>query len=394
MTPNRGPERPSLDPLPWGEVNGRDSAEIAGQILGLQKAKEARKYECLECSSSDALQAYQGGGLKCYSCGKRWSNVDAVASRLRLSPAEACKHIAQAFGILLPEPARHTKSPRRPPSASEKIRVGLDKEEEPAVLEARSAVYASTLEILGGGRKGGEALSEAGRRYLASRGLDPEASGFYGFRSLEGPKDWQRLGSELSERHSLEELKPAAWWGSRAGEPARFSPPFGGSFPALVIPYWTFGSKLSGLRFRRLDATEKKDRYRDLTGLQPTEPFGTYPVLDGLRSGLTVHIVEGELNAWTLILRNQMAVGLPGAGRPWRKRWPRWFQSAGLVVLWFDNDAAGEAGHQTATDAFADAHGRTWVKEKVRRMPLPTGKDTNALALEGALEAYLEKARL
>jgi hypothetical protein len=42
----------------------------------------------------------------------------------------------------------------------------------------------------------------------------------------------------------------------------------------------------------------------------------------------------------------------------------------------------------------ADAHGRTWVRETVRRMPLPAGMDTNALALKGALEAYLEKVRL
>jgi len=398
MSPNQETEQGRLDPLPWDEVNARDSAEIAGRLLNLQKAKEARKYECLECSSSDALQAYQKGGLKCYSCGKRWSNVDAVAARLRMSAPEACKHIARTFGIPLPpelEPEvverfiRNMKQGLKP--QAEKIRLDLDKEEAPAVLEARSSVYASTLEILAEGRKGEEALSASGRRYLDSRGLDPDASGWYGFRSMEGRQDWKRLGEELSGRHTLEELEASAWWFSKEGEPARYTPPFGGSYPALVIPYWTFGGKLSGLRFRRLDATDKKDRYRDLSGRQPSVPFGAYPALEGLRGGLVVHVVEGELNAWTLHLQGELAVGLPGAGRPWLKRWPVWFQGAGLVVLWFDSDLAGKEGYQRATDALADAHGRVWVRERVRRMPLPAGKDTNALAMEGRLEAYLQK---
>jgi hypothetical protein len=397
MSPNTETGRRLLDPLPWTEVNARDSAEIAGRILGLQKAKEPRKYECLECSSSDALQAYQKGGLKCYSCGKRWSNVDAVVARRRLSPAEACRFLAEAFGIPLPPegPSNRPRSaPVRPPET--KVRLDLDKEEAPAILAARSAVYASTLEILGEGRKGEEALSEAGRRYLDSRGLDPDASGWYGFRSLEGRQDWRRLGAELSRLYAEAELMAAAWWISKDNGPPQYAPPFGGGFPALVIPYWTLGGKLSGLRFRRLDAADKKDRYRDLTGLQPSVPFGTYPALEGegLKTRPVVHVVEGELNAWTLHLRNELAIGLPGAGRPWLKKWSVWLQRAGLIVLWFDEDDAGRKGYRAAVDALADAHGRTWVRETVRRIRLPAGMDTNALALKGELEAYLDKVRL
>lgn len=395
MSPNIETREKGLDPLPWEEVNARDSAEVAGRILGLQKAKEARKYECLECSSSDALQAYPKGGLKCYSCGKRWSNVDAVASRLRLSPAEACRHIASSFGIPLPSglDERPRVSRARAP-VERKIRIELDKEEEPSVLEARASVYASTLEILGNGQKGAEALSPAGGRYLEERGLEAEASAWGGFRSLEGGSDWKRLGEELRRRHSLEELAASAWWVAREGGELGYRPPFGGVPPALVIPYWTSGGKLSGLRFRRLDATERKDRYRDLTGFQPSVMFNAWPTFDALRGGERVHIVEGELNAWTLHLRNELAVGLPGAGSPWLKRWPLSFQKAGLVVLWFDSDEAGRNGYQKAADALADAHGRRWVQEKVRRMPLPTGKDINALATESRLGAYLEKANI
>jgi hypothetical protein len=396
MSPKQETERRRLDPLPWTEVNALDSGLVARDLLRLAKAKEKGKYECLECSSSDALTGYKKGGLKCYSCGKRWSNVDAVAARLHLAPAEACRLLATSFGLLLPDgPPRGNRRPYVRPPSSERIQLDLDKEEEPAVLEARSAVYASTLEILGGGRKGEEALSVAGRRYLDSRGLDPDASGWGGFRSLEGRQDWQRLGEGLLGRHSLDELKASAFWTvPEEGGAARYTPPFGGVYPALVLPYWKTGSRIAGLRFRRLDATDKQNRYRDLSGLQPSVPFNTFPALENLRSREVIHVVEGELNAWTLHLRNEMAVGLPGAGRPWLKRWPAWFERAGLVVLWFDSDEAGKRGYQMATDALAEAHGRTWTRERVRRMPLPAGKDTNALALEGALEAYLEKAKL
>jgi hypothetical protein len=106
--------------------------------------------------------------------------------------------MAEAFGIPLPpEGPSNRPRARAGPAAGDEDPARPRQGGGAGHLEARSAVYASTLEILGGGRKGEEALSEAGRRYLDSRGLDPDASGWYGFRSLEGRQDWQRLGAEL-----------------------------------------------------------------------------------------------------------------------------------------------------------------------------------------------------
>lgn len=383
-----------VTPLPWKEANAQDAQEVARRVLRLEKAKEARKFACLECSSSDALHAYDGGGLKCFSCGKRWSNVDAVAVALRLEPPEACRTLADAFGIYLPE--EDTRLPARPaPPSRSRPRKAVKPAERPqeatGPLEAALPVYRATLDLLAGGKKGVEALSPAGRRYLEERKLDPDASGWLGFRSLEGPRWWDRLGERLAEGFTVEELLASGWWIQKPGEAPRYAPPFGGRWPALVLPYWTMEGEVAGCRFRRLDAEAKGDRYRDLTGRQPAVPFNAQALHALKHPGTVLHMVEGELNAWTLHLRDAVAVGLPGAGRPWGTEWPVLFRKAERVVLWFDSDEAGEKGVQRAADALAGTLGASWVRGRVRRERLPPGKDVNDLERSGELGAYFKR---
>ena len=378
-----------LPPLPWEEANAQDARDVARRLLRLEEAKEARKFACLECSSSDALHAYDGGGLKCFSCGKRWSNVDAVAVALRLEPPEACRTLAHAFGIYLPEDAAPTSPPSRtkPPS-----RKPLPKPHSgPELTEGASRVHRVTLDLLAGGKKGAEALSPAGRLYLEERKLDPDASGWFGFRSLEGRRWWERLGERLAEEFSVVDLLASGWWTEKPGEEPVYSPPFGGRFPALVLPYWAMGGEVAGCRFRRLDAEAKGDRYRDLSGRQPAIPFNAQALHALKEPGAVLHLVEGELNAWTLHLRNAVAVGLPGAGRPWGVEWPVLFRRAERVVLWFDSDDAGERGVTRAADALAGTLGASWVRDRVRRERLPPGQDVNDLERSGELGAYFER---
>lgn len=92
-----------LPPLPWDEVNRRDSEHVL-KFLGVQPAgTEPRKYPCIQCASHDALHAYperDGSALlKCFSCGRSWSNVDAVMHVQRVDEAKACKILARYFGI-------------------------------------------------------------------------------------------------------------------------------------------------------------------------------------------------------------------------------------------------------------------------------------------------------
>lgn len=87
--------------VPYGEVNGALSgADVAGEV-GLSPARERHKYACPACPSSNALHAYPRpkGGAYCFSCGASFSAVDLAAAALGLSPAEACRRLAERFGI-------------------------------------------------------------------------------------------------------------------------------------------------------------------------------------------------------------------------------------------------------------------------------------------------------
>ena len=379
-------------PLPWDEAKARDAQEVARRLLRLQEAREARKFSCLECKSSDALHARPEGGFFCYSCGKGWSNVDAVAHVLGIEPAEACREIAQAFGIPFPDAGAGRPTfrphPSRPRKAVEAPRMAGKGE---VVPEAARDVYRATLETLKAEGTGSTELSPAGLAYLEGRKLAPEASGWYGFRSVEGAQGWDRLRQELEKGFPLEALEASGWWSRTEQGELRYSPPFGGRAPALVIPYWDLQWQVVGLRFRSLSARDKGSRYRDLPGKQPALPFNA-PALHGLEaSSSVVHLVEGELNAWTLHLRDAVAVGLPGAGKPWEQGWPALFRHAELLVLWFDTDEAGERGLRRAVDTLAGTLGPSWVRARVRRERLPPGRDVNDLERSGELGAYFQR---
>ena len=381
----------SLPPLPWKEVNAIGGPQVAG-ILRLKPSKKERgKYPCLKCGSSDALHAYDGSpaGFKCFSCGKWWSNVDAAAVVWGLEPAEACKRLAGSLGILLPDdgsgPFRPTPTPPGPIKAAQNRNAGgagsSSGTPSPEILEIRARVYKTILNSLD--------LTDPGKTYLNSRGLDPEASDWYGFRSIDGPEGWGWLRSALMDSHSWPELVVAGF--GKKGEAQVFLP-FYGKEPALLIPYLD-GEEVKAVRFRNLKPNaDPRNRYREPLSARPHVPFNA-GVLKAIESGGDLHIAEGELDAWTLHLADVVAIGIPGASA-WRPEWSQMVRSASRVLLWYDPDEAGEAATGKTAESLAGTWGgAAWVRERVKRVRRRTGdegQDVNDLHRAGRLGRYLE----
>ena len=379
--------------LPWEEVKALDALQVARRF-GLEKAREPRKFSCVSCSSSDALHAYGDGGFKCFSCGGAWSSPDALALYLRMDPSEACREIALAFGIPIEEAdSRPWSRASRRPTSRRAVPRPVPPATAPVDLGLLARINSDVVSTLGWFRTGAEALGEAGAQYLSGRGLDPDSAGEYGFRTLTRER-WEVVEERLFELADPKELIPTGWFQDR-GEGPEFSPPWGGKATALLIPYQDLTGRVVGVRFRNLHSRTKRDRYRDLPGVDLPLPFGAdaLQLLPAEPGRHVLHLVEGELNACSIRQAGGLAVGLPGAGRSWGAGWPRLFGNAFRVVLWFDGDEAGRGGVQHGADSLAKAFGRSWCKSHVRHQPLPPGRDANDLLKAGELREWIDPRR-
>jgi hypothetical protein len=221
-------------------------------------------------------------------------------------------------------------------------------------------------------------LGPLGAAYLTGRGLDPDAARAYSFRSLETRSEWDALEAFLAENYTPEERTAA---GLADGLPLT-------GRAVLVLPYRTAdGRGYCGVRFRSL---EGKD-YRSLKGYTYPVPFNA----DALHEAEEVHLVEGELNAYTLHTYGLRALGLPGAGTGLPGEWLAALRPVGRVVAWYDADKAGENGWARLADTLAATVGRQWTRERVRRVKIarPDGvKDANDLHRRGELAPFVESA--
>jgi hypothetical protein len=388
----------SLSSLPWTEANAADSRKVAS-ILRLEGAKEKDKFSCIECASSDGLHAYQGGGLKCYACGKWWSNVDAAAHVWGLfqedPPIEALKRLATDLGIFVPEPpaprqrdvtgakavvGRYRKQRRqalRPPTSTpprpKKTPHRAAESLSPETERLHQEVYGELLYLTG--------LSSTASSFLNGRGLNPEGAEAYGFRSI-SPKEWGDVEAKL------ESMTPEHRAASGLYTSSGFSPPFGGYAEVLVLPYYRDASDHAPrcLRFRNLTPRGKGNRYRDLHGNRPAFPFNAQAMTaDDLEHGREIVLTEGELDAYTLHERGEVALGFSGTslvGLEWLL--PR-LRVAGKVVAFFDADDAGDKAVEKLRDALQAEYGPEWVKDKLTRRRPMAGKDANDLRVKGLI---------
>lgn len=227
-------------------------------------------------------------------------------------------------------------------------------------------------------------LGERGAGYLAARGLDAAAARRFGFRSLDSGSEWVAIDQVLAESFTTEERASAGL--DRA--PWRMAPAYGHWHtqpPALLIPYYDLAGELAAVRFRAMDSTSPK--YVTLGGTTPTVPFNVRAI-DGA-AGAELHIVEGEINAYTLHTHGLRAIGLPGAGM-WAKQWTQLLAPVERVVAWYDDDAAGERGRSKLATTLAASMGERWVRLHGRAMVTP--EDANDLHTHGTLHGRIERA--
>jgi DNA primase len=119
-------------------------------------------------------------------------------------------------------------------------------------------------------------------------------------------------------------------------------------------------------------------------------PFNA-AALDGAE-GRELHLVEGELNAYTLHTYGVRAVGVPGAGTAWRPAWVDRLRTAARVVAWYDDDKAGREGRATLAETLAERLGKPWLAAHGRKVELPPEIDANDLHRRGTLAPLMEAA--
>lgn len=343
--------------------------------------------------NQEAFSVANGKGWHCFTgdCGSG-DGVELVR-RLRfaaLSEKEGrlavLRELAPRAGVWL-EDARTTHKEsqpvRRPITPAPAVR-NPDKKAEARTapdpceaLRLAGMVPATRREVQRAACVDGMTLGPKGREYLAGRGFRPDNAAGFGFRSVEDARAWRALVAQLAESYTLEEL-------TAAGVPVTL--PLAG--PCLVIPYHTRDGAVWSWRLRSLEGKE----YRSLTGDVLPEPFNA-PDLEDLTAADTLHVVEGEMNAYAITLTGARAVGLDGAGK-WRPEWTRAVSAAGKLVLWYDNDPAGEKGYTRLVEALLPVLGRSGVRERVRRVRInaPDAKDANDLHRLGRLRPLMESA--
>jgi hypothetical protein len=386
-------------PLPWGDVNAQPGFTVAKLLEphGLTPARERYKWACPTpaCTSSDGFHTFPRGGRrsKCYVCQTVLTNVDLTALVRGESPRDACRWLADQLGIYV-EPWMPGSSPPRispgvPPTRPRVVRP-------PTPLEALLAspnpvlpavLYADVLDRT--------ALTPTGAAYLRRRGIPAGFARSIGFRSVDGPRGWTERRKHLHAAYPPETLR-AAGFPPRKG---RVWMPFGGLVPMLLIPFRsqeqtiflrmrTIGPPPRRLRSLIDDWDHRGNRYRAPVDVVPSLPFNA----DALSSQV-VHVVEGELNATTLILPayGLAAIGLPGAG-VMEPRWIRVLGGARRVVSWYDDDAAGCLARASLAASFTAAHGAQWTASRLFHMSLPKGRDPNQLHVERALSRLIEPA--
>lgn len=339
------------------------------------------------------------GLYHCHVCGASGDAFDFVRAVYGLDFVGARAMLADRVGVRLDDPHALPYTPppavHRPPAEPTVHPALAALMADGIVPQLPPAVYGAVLEAL--------TVTPDGVTYLRGRGFDPDAASDYGFRSIDGARDWAALGDALAGTFLPGELEAAGLYRTPDDvSESAWSPPWAGRHGALVIPYKRRGECV-GLRFRALSATVTP-RYLSIRGAAPAEPFNADDLHDC--AGRVLHVVEGEFNAYALGLAGHHAIGLGGAGT-WRPEWTDALRPAERVVAWYDDDPEREVRGQTVPGAgpaaaerfrarLVERLGRSWVDARLRVVFLPRDSagvpiDLNDLHLRGALGAYIAR---
>lgn len=314
-------------------------------------------------------------------------------------------HTAAASVPTVPAPAsllvsRGATTHTRPranarPSTAERVAAGL------ASLRADGIMPAASVELLQATHDV-MTLGPLGRAFLTARGFRPALAEAFGFRSIETAGAWQHMATVLRDSYLPEECDAA---GLRTMplrvQDARTVPgQWLDAGPVLVLPYHDTHGAVIGWRLRTLTdgavgwkkgATEPT-RYKSLAGVSLPLPFNA-PAFGECR-GAELHVIEGELNAYTLSGYGLAAIGIDGAGKQWRPEWSTILRDAQprRVVAWYDDDKAGLNGRVSLAHTLAETLGRDWVRAHGRTVTPTAPDDANSLHTTGRLLPFLQQA--
>ena len=352
----------------WDEAKRAAKAVPTGRVvelLGLEKAatKERKKYPCVKCASSDAMQLYADHAF-CFSCWTVFDNIALAQHSWGMSYAETLPRLCGHLGIHFPEkgsgPVGRAPRARRPSTptrvAREPQRAVYETDSSEEVL--RQEIYGQIFHLSG--------LGDRSAAYLDGRGLNSELARSYGFRSI-NPLEWGDI-REIMESLSEEHRRASGLY-----KEGQWSPPFGGRKELLLIPFFLSMDELAPRRIRFRNPSHdagNAPRYQSLFGIGTPFPFNAQ-VLEGEVDRL--YITEGELDAWALTLQGKAAVGLPGASTAssvgaWIAERVR---DVAQIRISTDRDGdqgdKGEGAAQILVDALQYEHGPAWLDERVRR---------------------------
>lgn len=136
----------------------------------------------------------------------------------------------------------------------------------------------------------------------------------------------------------------------------------------IIIPYYQNG-RITYLQGRTIaEPPDGTGKYQFLTGIPRT--IFNVDSLKNLRSNSEVYLTEGAFDCMTLVRQGMVAVSL-GSAKTFKKEWIKYFKKF-KIWIWFDNDAAGQAGTR---DLMEELH---MAGILVERKYLPDGiKDIN-----------------
>lgn len=379
----------SSSEVPWEEAAAFGTQEVAA-VLQLNKRAEPWLWDCPVCGSEGTLRSYRKR-WRCQSttCAhdthRGWrAHVDLAAAVWRTTRVDACFRLTSALrretAQAMPKTQRNAEPDDRPVISPRENAIEALRARPGAALPAD--LYRHLLAHM--------RLGERGRAELIRRRLDPGDAERFGFRSVE-LGEWRSRILPLMRAFADDELLAAGFPTlMRPGTAERSQTPWWpgyGRAALLVIPYFE-GDALAGLRFRNLmDPVETRcPRYASPVDAQPSTPFNGGALESGAH---TVHVIEGDLNAYTLLSDPyaEQASGQPGAGA-WQDHWTTMIKdSTRYLVGWFDNDVAGRKGAAKVRNSIALARGFEWAYHRWRLMLVD--HDISDLHVAGSLSRLL-----
>lgn len=366
-----------MNKYPFHEVNQINTAEVV-QRLNVSKARIKNKFACPACGGSDPLHVYadnganSGRGAFCFSCEEPFTNVDLAMIMLDMSNTDACMYLAEMFGIehhgkevprirLKPRAPQRPTQPTAPKPADELTRT-----------EILQHIYAQTD------------LTNEGARYLSGRGIDPGCAQWAHVTSIDTKSQWQTLLAPLGFGRvvcaglgGLDRQTRRKWL-------------LVNDAPFLLLPFWR-GEELEGFRIAPFGQyrARAKSKYISPLGPRYSEPFLSWAATDANKIGAPLYIVEGELNALSLLMLGHRAIATTGTWG-FQPHWIKGWLNVSRIVVISDGDKPGQAWAQRIEDAIVLHMGLIWARDHLDVLVCPDGEDVNDLLQQGNLPRFLE----